>query len=105
MELIETPVFTKKITEILSDSEYSELQWALVANPEAGSLIQGGAGIRKLRWRIPNRGKRGGLRVVYYLYSSEDKIYLLLPYCKSESEGLTKRQVMILAEYVKDGVL
>lgn len=105
MELIETPVFTKKITDILSDEEYSELQWALVINPEAGSIIQGGRGIRKLRWALPGSGKRGGLRVIYYLYAQDEKIYLLLPYRKSEQEDLTNEQIKILSKYVKEGVL
>ena len=60
MEIIETPIFTKRITDVLSDEEYSELQWALVINPEAGSVIPGGGGLRKLRWALPGSGKREG---------------------------------------------
>lgn len=105
MEIIETPIFTRKIKDVLSDDEYSKLQWALVINPEAGAVIPGGRGLRKLRWVIPGKGKRGGLRIIYYWYTRYEKIYMLLPYKKSEQEDLTKEQIKILNEYVKEGVL
>ena len=105
MELIETPIFTKRIPGLLCDDEYRELQWAIVINPEAGTLIQGGGGIRKLRWRAVGKGKRGGIRVIYYWYCEEDKIYLLLAYLKSEIGDMTKEQLKFLSRYVKDGVL
>ncbi len=105
MEIIETPIFTKKIKDVLPDDEYSKLQWALVINPEAGVVIPGSSGLRKLRWVIPGRGKRGGLRIIYYWYMRDEKIYMLLPYKKSEQGDLTKEQIKILNEYVKEGVL
>lgn len=105
MEIIETPIFTSKINEILSDDEYRRLQWDLAVNPEAGALIPGCHGLRKLRWKIPGKGKRGGLRVIYYWYTQDEKIYMLLPYKKSRQEDLTKKQLKILMEFVKDGVI
>lgn len=105
MEIIETPVFTRKIKDVLSDDEYGKLQWALVINPEAGAVIPGSGGLRKLRWAISGRGKRGGLRVIYYWYTQDEKIYMLFPYKKSEQEDLTNEQMKILNKYVKDGAL
>ena len=105
MELIETPIFTKKIVSILSDDEYSNMQWLLAINPEAGPVIPGGGGIRKLRWRASGKGKSGGVRVIYYVYARDQKIYLLYPYKKSEQEDLTHKQLIMLREYVKGGVL
>ena len=61
MQFIETPIFTKQITELLSDEEYRRLQEVLLLRPEAGDLIPGGGGLRKLRWRVSGTGKRGGL--------------------------------------------
>ncbi len=105
MEIIETPIFTRKIKDILSDDEYRELQWALVINPEVGVLIPEGKGLRKMRWAVSGRGKRGGLRIIYYWYTQDEKIYMLIPYRKSEREDLTTKQMKILIEYVKDGVI
>jgi mRNA-degrading endonuclease RelE of RelBE toxin-antitoxin system len=105
MEIIETPIFTRKINDVLSDDEYGRLQWMLVINPEAGAVIPGCRGLRKLRWAIPGKGKRGGLRIIYYWYTQDEKIYMLLPYKKSEQGDLTHEQIKILNDYVKEGVL
>lgn len=105
MEIIETPIFTKRIRSVLSDDEYSGLQWALVINPEAGAVIPGGGGLRKLRWAVPGKGKSGGLRIIYYWYTSDDKIYMLFAYKKSEQGDLTGKQIAILKECVKGGLL
>ncbi len=105
MEIIESLIFTRKIRDVLSDDEYRELQWALIANPAAGTVIPGGHGLRKLRWGISGSGKSGGLRIIYYCFSREEKIYLILPYKKSEQDDLTKTQLKILSDHVKDGML
>jgi len=105
MGIIETPIFTKRIVGVLSDEEYKRLQIALIMNPEAGSIIPGGGGLRKLRWSYSGIGKRGGLRIIYYLSKERESIYMLLPYKKSKQENLTREQMKILAEYIKGGVL
>ena len=63
---IETRLFTRLVQDYLGDDEYRRLQIALLENPEAGDIILGSGGIRKVRWRAPGRGKRGGYRVIYY---------------------------------------
>ena len=105
MEFIETPVFTRRIAEILTDDEYRSLQEKLVENPMAGKLIPRGKGLRKYRWALSGRGKRGGARIIYYLYLSDDKIYMLFPYKKSDQGDLTAEQMKLLINYVKEGVL
>lgn len=66
MKFIETPIFTKEVQTLLEDDEYKSLQIALLLRPEQGSIIPGSSGLRKVRWAIKGKGKRGGLRVIYY---------------------------------------
>ncbi len=105
MEIIENSFFTRRIKEVISDDEYSQLQRALVVNPEAGAVILGGGGLRKLRWAVSGKGKSGGLRIIYYWYAGEEIIYMLFVYKKSEQEDLTSKQKKILKEYVRGGLL
>jgi hypothetical protein len=85
---VETRLFTKLVQEYLSDDEYGALQQALVANPEAGDVIPGSGGVRKLRWSIAGRGKRGGIRVIYYLRSRQGQIWMLTLYAKNAAENI-----------------
>jgi len=73
MEFIETPVFTKLITELLPEDSYRLLQDDIAKNPQTGDIIPGGGGIRKLRFALPGKGKRGGDRLIYYWQTSKDK--------------------------------
>jgi mRNA-degrading endonuclease RelE of RelBE toxin-antitoxin system len=90
---VETPIFTKRIQQYMDDDEYAELQKYLSARPEAGNVIKGSGGIRKLRWAGSGRGKRGGLRVIYYWWVAKDRISLLLAYPKNEMDDLTADQL------------
>lgn len=85
---VETKLSTKLIQEYLSDDEYSALQQSLIANPEAGAVIPGSGGVRKLRWGVSGRGKRGGVRVIYYLRSRLGQVWMLTLYAKNVSENI-----------------
>jgi hypothetical protein len=91
MEFIEASAFTRHIAEYLDDEAYRGLQNELAENPEAGDLMPGTGGFRKLRWADPRRGKgrRGGLRVIYYHFMSDHQIWLMTIYDKNEAGDLT----------------
>ena len=65
MLFVETRVFTRELQGFMSDDDYRALQSALLLRPEAGAIVPGGGGLRKLRWGFAGTGKRGGLRVIY----------------------------------------
>lgn len=88
LTFIETKLFTSLIRQYLSDDEYSALQQALVARPDAGDVIRGSGGVRKLRWGVAGRGKRGGVRVVYYLRLHQDEVWMLTVYAKNEAASI-----------------
>jgi len=98
----ETSLFTRQVTELLSDEELNALKWALRANPESGDLIRGSGGLRKLRWAGSGRGKRGGLRVIYYWHVPHRIILLLLAYPKNEQETLTPTQTKFLKAIIEN---
>ena len=101
MEFIETPTFTRMVTELLSDDEYRELQNTLVEDPGRGDIIKGGGGIRKLRHAMQGRGKSGGVRVIYYWVKDNHQIFMLVVYPKAKKDSLTDKETAILREYVK----
>ncbi len=102
MEFIETPTFTRTITTLIADDDYAAMQIMLVENPALGDLIRGGGGIRKLRYAVRGRGKRGGLRVIYYWLKDAHQIYMLLAYAKSVRDTLTVQELKVLSELVKE---
>lgn len=99
---IETPTFTRLITELLDDDEYSKLQAELVKRPDVGNLIKNGGSIRKLRWKRAGTGKSGGIRVIYYWITEDNQIFMLVAYPKSVKDNLTDRETAILRNLVKE---
>ena len=102
VEFIETPTFTRLVTQLLTDDEYRGMQNVLVEDPERGEIIKGGGGIRKLRHAVQGRGKSGGVRVIYYWVKDDHQIYMLVVYPKSKKDTLTDQEVAILRELVKE---
>ncbi|HEX9160416.1 MAG TPA: hypothetical protein VF980_01815 [Thermoanaerobaculia bacterium] len=102
LEFLETAVFTRRIADLLTDSEYAALQGALIVSPDAGDVIPGTGGLRKMRWQESRRGKgkRGGVRVIYYWYASGRVIYMLVAYSKDERDDLTASDKRILKRLV-----
>ena len=104
MIFIETPIFTKEICKIMSDDSYRALQQALLLRPEAGPLIPGSNGLRKLRWSLAHSGKRGGIRLIYYWEVSQKVLYMLFVYCKTKQSDLTQKQISVLSKFVKENL-
>jgi mRNA-degrading endonuclease RelE of RelBE toxin-antitoxin system len=102
MLIVETSIFTREVRRLLNDEDYRELQSALLARPDAGSLIRGSGGLRKVRWAGSGRGKRGGTRVIYYWAVQHDRILMLLIYPKNERDDLTPQQLKTLKRIVEE---
>jgi hypothetical protein len=104
MRFVETSVFTRQLVDLMEDDEYQKLQTALVLQPELGDVIPGTGGLRKIRWGEQGRGKgkRGGVRVIYYWHRSGSLIYLLLAYSKSERDNLSTEQKRVLKKWLAE---
>lgn len=100
---IETRLFTRLVQEYLDDDEYHELQKVLMENPETGNIIPGSGGLRKVRWRAPGRGKRGGYRVIYYARLKQGVILMLTMYPKNVAENIPAHVLRQIRKEVEDG--
>jgi hypothetical protein len=102
MVIVETLIFTRQVLELLTDDEYHKLQVVVANRPSAGALIKGGGGLRKIRWATKGRGKRGGVRVIYYWAVKQERLLMLFMYPKSERDYLSPDQLRILRKIVED---
>jgi hypothetical protein len=98
MEYVEAPSFTRYLSEYLTDDEYRRLQILLTIDPERGDVMPGTGGFRKLRWTDPKRrkGRRGGLRIIYYFFATDQQIWLMTLYGKDEAADLTPTEKKVL---------
>lgn len=102
MVFVETTLFTSLISKHLNDDEYRELQQFLMSHPDAGNIIRGSGGIRKLRWSRPGMGKSGGVRTIYYWAKSHDQIYMLTIYSKSEKENIDTTTLARISKHLEE---
>jgi hypothetical protein len=102
MEFVETPTFTRLVLDLMDDDDYACLQAALALRPDLGKIIPGGGGIRKMRWAGSGRGKRGGLRCIYYWQTADERVWMLLVFPKSERDDLSQQQLRQLRILVKE---
>lgn len=100
MTFIELPVFTELITDLVDDACYAQFQKELLRHPEKGDVMQHAAGLRKMRLRLPGRGKSSGARVIYLYLERHDTIVLFYVYTKARSENLTDGQLKRLRNAV-----
>lgn len=102
MVFIETSLFTRYLHKYLDDDEYRQLQNFMIEQPDSGDVIQGAGGLRKLRWSLDRRGKRGGIRVIYFWQVAKEHIYLLTLYAKNEISDLSSDDKKALKMMLKD---
>jgi len=102
VEFIEATAFTKYVYTYLTDDEYLGLQSFLFKYPESGKLVPGSGGVRKLRWAMTGKGKRGGVRIIYYFKKQDDEIWLLTIYSKSERSNIPGHVLRQIAGEIKN---
>ena len=87
--IVETPEFIRRIDRLMDDDERAALIVYLAGNPTAGDLIPGTGGVRKLRWGLEGRGKRGGARIIHFFHSSRLPLFLLTAFAKNERTDIS----------------
>ncbi|CNK28885.1 Uncharacterized protein conserved in bacteria [Yersinia enterocolitica] len=96
LEFVETPAFSRRRAEIMTDDDFQQFQTYLLNNPQSGDTISKTGGCKKIRWGSTGRGKRGGIRVIYYVVTQSGRIWLLLAYPKNEKDDFSESEKAIL---------
>ena len=99
---IETRLFSRLVRNYLSEDDYCKLQSELIENPEAGAVVCGSGGVRKLRWAATGRGKRGGYRVIYFVRRPESIIWMLTIYPKNETDSIPGHVLKKIREEIEN---
>ncbi len=99
---IETSLFTRLVYDYLSDEEYAALQAHLAQDPECREVVPGSGGVRKLRWGVAGRGKRGGVRVIYFARAAKSVIWMLTIYAKNEAENIPAHVLRKIRQELSD---
>ena len=98
---VESTIFEKLRVDYLSEDEFRELQFVLLTNPKCGSVIQGTSGLKKIGFKAKGKGKRGGIRIIYYFLDQKERFYLLTLYSKGEITDLTAFQKNKLRQFME----
>jgi len=103
MELFEAPAFTRLLNQYLDEEQYRLLQQHLAENPDIGDMMSDTGGFRKARWhdRRRGKGKRGGIRVIYYWFPEDQQIWLMTLFSKDEIQDLTPDQKRLLKKSIE----
>jgi len=99
--IVEVPPFERLVSACMTENELDAFKYFIAGEPEAGSLIPGTGGIRKVRWAIGKRGKSGGARIIYYYHSDEIPLFLVSVYTKARKEPLTGAEKSALRRFTK----
>ena len=102
MVFIETSIFTKYLSQYMKDEEYRLFQLYLMDNTDKGDLVKGSGGVRKIRWAINNKGKSGGIRVIYYWKQSANETWLLTLYAKNEKDSIPAHILKQIAQEIQN---
>ena len=102
MRVFATKTYERAIRKLMSEADRREMEAAIVADPGGAPLLRGTGGIRKLRWAGPGRGKRGGIRTIYFHHAGPEAIYMLSAYTKADREDLTPADRKALSRLVAE---
>jgi hypothetical protein len=97
--IVELPEFLRRSEKLLKESERQSIINYLASHPAAGDIMQGTGGIRKLRWSAQDKGKSGGVRIIYYFHNEKIPLFLLTVFGKGEKANLTKSERNELAKF------
>jgi hypothetical protein len=101
--VVETPLFQRLADDFWTEEERGAFVYFIAAHPEAGAVVPGSGGVRKVRWSMAGRGKRGGMRVIYFNRLSVGEIWLLVLYAKSEAENIPVHLLRRIKEEIEHG--